>query len=167
MKSRLSEWAATSEIIGAAAIVVSLVFVGLEIRSNTRATQAAMLQQTVGFDIEILLGQGRDPESARVFSGFMTAPDTLSEDDYLQGRLLASASLRHIENLFLQYQSGMLSDDGWAAREGMVRRAFDFPGFSEILDGPFGLLFSGQFVEYVQQVRSELSSVSDPASESD
>jgi hypothetical protein len=40
-KLRLSEWANVAEISGAAGVVISLVFVGFELRSNTEATQAA------------------------------------------------------------------------------------------------------------------------------
>ena len=54
MKRTLAEWASVAEIIGALAIVVSLVFVGLQIRANTRATQNATYQQSVGYEIEIL-----------------------------------------------------------------------------------------------------------------
>ncbi len=38
LKLKLSEWASVAEIIGGLAIVASLLFVGLEVRENTRVT---------------------------------------------------------------------------------------------------------------------------------
>jgi len=40
----LSDWANIGQVIAAVAVVVSLIFVGLQVRQNTKSSQAATLQ---------------------------------------------------------------------------------------------------------------------------
>jgi hypothetical protein len=151
---RLEKWALIADIVGATAIVISLVFVGLEIRSNTLATQAATFQATVAYDVEILLGQGHDADTARVFLAYMNDPDSLSGAELGQGGLLAGASARHMENLFLQHEAGMLSDEAWRARESYIRNGLNRPGIRRTLRGTSGL-WSGSFLDYAREVQAE------------
>jgi hypothetical protein len=44
MKLKLSDWASIAEILGAIAIVVSLLFVGFQISDSNRETRAATVQ---------------------------------------------------------------------------------------------------------------------------
>ena len=66
----LSKMHQAGELIAAIAVVISLIFVGLQIKDNTIATEAATYQDTVAYDIEILLNMGSTPEMARVFFTF-------------------------------------------------------------------------------------------------
>jgi hypothetical protein len=55
MKEILEEYALIAEIISAIAVIISLIFVGLQIRSNTKATQASTFHKIDALDINILL----------------------------------------------------------------------------------------------------------------
>ena len=55
MNLRLSELAQIAEIIAAVAVIVSLLYVGMEVRRNTAATQAATYQEVVQASNEYLL----------------------------------------------------------------------------------------------------------------
>jgi len=150
---KLEKWALTAEIIGAAAIVISLVFVGLEIRSNTQAAQAATFQASVAYDVDLLLGQGRDADTARAYIAWLNDPDSLSGGERDQAGLLSVASMRHVENLYFQYQAGMLSDEAWSAREKFVNFAINRPGYRRVLENANA--WSGPFLEYVRGVQSD------------
>ena len=53
MKSgKLKDWALVSEIIGAIAVIVSLIYVGIGIRQNTGVSAAANHQMLVAMDTE-------------------------------------------------------------------------------------------------------------------
>ena len=52
---RLQKWALIAEVIGAVAVVISLIFVGIELRSNTEATRAATREAINQKDIDFLL----------------------------------------------------------------------------------------------------------------
>jgi len=47
-KLRLAEWASIAEVVGAVAVVVSLIYVGIQVSENTGAVLAANRQQLVG-----------------------------------------------------------------------------------------------------------------------
>ncbi len=112
----LSKMHQAGELVAAIAVVISLIFVGLQIRDNTIASEAATYQASVAYDVEILLNAGVSPETARVFYTSRDDPDSLNEDELLQGQTLLTATLRHMENLYVQYEAGMLSDEAWANR---------------------------------------------------
>jgi len=49
---KLQEWALVAEIVGAVAVVVSLIYVGVSVRQNTDAILVANHQAIVAMDIE-------------------------------------------------------------------------------------------------------------------
>ena len=148
-------------MLAAVAVVISLVFVGLEIRENTVASQAVTYQEAIAFDFNFLTNLGSDPNIARVFYTFRDNPDALTGDELLQGQALISAVIRHLENLYLQNQAGMLSDDGWQSREPFIRGFVQTPGFAKVLDGPSGRFYGESFVNYATQLRIELGQESE------
>jgi hypothetical protein len=64
MRLRLSEWAHIAEIVGAAAAVASLVFVGFQLRENTREVRAATFQAVADTDLSLLQDLARSKELA-------------------------------------------------------------------------------------------------------
>jgi len=96
---KLEKVSVVAETVSAFAVVVSLIFVGLQIRDNTIASQAATLQDSVGYDLQLLVNVGRTPETARVFFTFRDNPKALEGDELLQGQALFTASFRAIENM--------------------------------------------------------------------
>ena len=81
MKHTLQEWANLAEIVGNVAIILSLVFVGLQISENTKemrsvtAHNATVALQTWYVDI------GTTEQAAKVFRQGMNAPSSLSKDE--------------------------------------------------------------------------------------
>ena len=143
------------ELLAAIAVVISLIFVGVQIRDNTIASKAATYQETVAYDMELLLNVGSTPDKARVFFTFVNDPDSLDEDEFLQGRTLLTASIRHFENLYVQHEAGMLSDEAWATRESLIKNVIRSPGFGKIVNGALGQNFTGTFFDYAKRIRSE------------
>ena len=143
------------ELFAAVAVVVSLIFVGIQIRENTIASEAATYQETIAYDMDLLLTVGSDADVTRVFFAFINNPDSLDEDEFLQGRTLLSASIRNFENLYVQHEAGMLSDEAWATREALIRNVVQSPGFGKLLDGSIGQNFTGTFIDYARQIRAD------------
>jgi len=152
---KLKRWASIAEISSAVAVVLSLIFVGLQIRDNTIATQAATYQDSVAYDIELLLTRGTSPDGSRLFWAFLESPDSLTEDEFRRGRDLVGATMRHLENIFLQREAGMLSDDAWSARQPLIRSLVFTPGFSRMTSGDLGQFYGGPFLEYAKEIRAE------------
>jgi len=145
------------ELVAAVAVVISLVFVGIQIRENTIASEAATYQETIAYDMDLLLTVGSNPDVTRVFFAFMDDPGSLNKDEFLQGRTLLAASVRNFENLYVQHETGMLSDEAWATREALIRNVILKPGFGKLIDGEIGPNFSGTFIDYAKQIRASHS----------
>ncbi len=160
MKEKLQEYALLAEIISALAIVISLVFVGFQIRDNTIASEAASYQASVAYDVNNLLAYGASPETAHVFSAYIySEQDDLNTAEVEQARFLISAAIRGFENQFIQYKAGMLSQLGWEAREPLLSGYVKTPGFGKFLNSPNAANFGGPFMEYAKQIRSDSSSM--------
>ena len=111
-------WARLTEIIGTVAVVLSLVYVGLQVRQNTRAIQTATAQgvneqhaATIRLIIEspefadLLVRAERAPAS-------MSAADSLRYDGYLNQRINV------YETVYTSWVAGTMEDGmaaGWLA----------------------------------------------------
>ena len=155
MARSLSDWGVIAEIVSAVAVTLSLIFVGLQIRDNTVATRAATYQDTVAYDIGNLRAFGESPETATVFYTLRDDPNSLEGGEFLQGRTLFTASIRHMENLYLQHEVGMLSDEAWATHEPLIRTWIQSPGFEILMSGGNERTFGGAFIDYAKQIRAD------------
>ena len=155
MKEKLHVYALMAEIISAIAIVFSLVFVGFQIRENTISSQADTYQGIAAMDVEILLEFSSTPDKARIINIYRESPESLVGDEKAQGANMFLVEVRHVENLFLQHQMGMLSEESWGTREALVTGMILTPAFSSFLQGESKKYFSGIFIDYALQIRSE------------
>ena len=148
MIETLEEYALIAEIISAIAIIISLVFVGVQIKANTKATQASSFHEIAALDINILLNFSSSQELARLITVFRDNPDSLSEEEQMHGFYLFGAEVRHVENLFLQNENKMLSAKNWKSRKALVDGVVLSAGFGALLKHPFRKFFDGSFIEY-------------------
>ncbi|MCA6075046.1 hypothetical protein [Fulvivirga sedimenti] len=148
MIETLEEYALIAEIISAIAIIISLVFVGVQIKANTKATQASSFHEIAALDINILLNFSSSQELARLITVFRDNPDSLSEEEKMHGFYLFGAEVRHVENLFLQNENKMLSAKNWKSRKALVDGVVLSAGFGALLKHPFRKFFDGSFIDY-------------------
>ena len=107
---KLSTWVATAEIISAAAVVISLVYVGLEINRSTLESEADIQAELLTYttqrrylviesnDLASLLAKGyADP-------GSLTPPERLRFQSYIELFYVAW------ERAFMTYDAGVLSE---------------------------------------------------------
>jgi len=100
-----------AEVVGLVAVVATLIFVGMEIRQNTRAVRSATTQAIADQTMELTLSMATDEHLPKlvsdiVFNG-ITQTDLKPEDD-MRLRLVVNAALRRQENLYLQVQNDVL-----------------------------------------------------------
>lgn len=148
MSELLKEYALIAEIIAGISIVISLIFVGIQIKKNTQATQASTFQAIADLDINLLLNFGNSNETAKLISAFRENPESLTFEQQNHGFYLFGAEVRHVENLFLQYQNKMLSEEHWQSRKALVDGIVLSAGFGALLEHPFRKYFDGSFIEY-------------------
>lgn len=146
----LQELASLAEIIGAIAVTLSLLFVGVQIRKNTAAEQATALQNTVAQDVQMCMTLGASDESGQALIDYSSNPESLTGQQLTKGRWLFAASFRQWENVYLQYLSGNLSDQAWRSREATVREFILTPGYKDYMSSFLGKFHSGPFLDYAE-----------------
>ena len=119
MKLKLSDWASVAEIVAALGIVVSLIYVALEVHDNTRAQDAANIQE-ISRDARDIAASVPVEVRTKVRSGEPISPT--EEREY---RVFLFATFRAYESWWLQRELGTLSDDVFDAYISSIRITFD------------------------------------------
>ncbi len=146
---------AVGEIVGATAVVVTLIYVAVQVRHATRETQAVSVQTAYSLDHEFLLTIGADPVTAQLWATYLSAPETLADDQLIQGAYLMTSLVRRLENIYLQKTLGSLSEEGWKSRQALSIGIARSPGYSAFLESPPAALTSEEFRNYMVQLVSD------------
>ncbi len=122
---------ATSITIAAnVGVIIGIVFLAIEIRGNTIATEAASLQIAAELDQSFLLQIGSDEKVARLWQTYVNTPNVLTDEQRARAELLFAALVRRLESILLQYELGALSEDGWKARQRLFEGIANTPGYA-------------------------------------
>jgi hypothetical protein len=105
MSRNLSDWASIAEILGAVAIVISLIFVGLQISEGNRETEAASTQAAL--DSEMLL-QATVLGHVDTWEKVATGVPLTNGVETRTGIILFNMVMTLNENRYLQMRSGYL-----------------------------------------------------------
>jgi hypothetical protein len=108
MKRSLQDWASLAEIIGTAAIVLSLIFVGLQMSNNTREMRSAAAHNATQSLQELYIDISSNPEVAHVFRIGMSDPNALSKDEAFVYRLKSHSAMLTYQNVFFLGTEGAL-----------------------------------------------------------
>ena len=107
---------AVGEIIGAAAVVASLVYLSIQIRHNSKIAEAASLKDVIdGFTDRILLLGLNTPELFEVFFEGSKDFDSLSDSNQRIFFQILSLYILHGNNVLQQYEKGLISQEDYYA----------------------------------------------------
>ena len=108
----IQDWASISEIAGAVAIVVSLIYVGFELRENTRAVEAQTRQAFAAQDLAFFESALDRTVVARAMAKHQSGKK-LSELEQSQLETRQNLNFRIFEHAYYQYQKGTLEQSEW------------------------------------------------------
>jgi len=108
------------ELTGAIAVLIGLVFVGLELRQNTVAVQAATFQGMTDTSSDFLLTVASEPELRPVWVAAHNSPNDLNIEDIQILVFLQQSLWLRMQNAFRQWQIGTLSDEDWLVYQQIV-----------------------------------------------
>ena len=101
---------AAAEIISSLAILITLLYLVVEIGQNTTSLQANARQEILDQDADFLMSRVNNPKLARL----PDKPD-LTDDEIQQLANHTLVFVRMRENAWLQYKSGALDEATWAS----------------------------------------------------
>lgn len=122
---------AMAELLGAAGVIASLIFVGIQVRQNTRSMRASTYDSMVRSNGEWLAAVIADPALADGFEAAVGNWRGVKAEDRARIMYLLTQLFRHWENSFFQYRQGTLDAGLWMTWEGIMVSYFHQPGIQE------------------------------------
>ena len=161
---RETGWKDIAEIIGIAAIVASLVFVGLEMRQSQEIAVAGQYHERASLAVDWFV-QEHETGNMAMWAGFcspeMSGSATAEEIEREGHSCLSLVSFLTIhDNHLYQYQSGFLDEESWQARRETLKRVLRLPGAAVVVRDqrvPFRRSFVNLCDEIVREIRLESS----------
>ena len=141
------------ETVGLLLVVASMVFVGWEIRQNTASVRAQTRQFLTENHREWVMAMASDPSMIADYNDTYW-PDNPSAPAATRASYTMFANLRHLENVFLQVQEGVVDESvfrtyGWVGRPELsspqfrdwwvTRRTRFDPAFASALEAEYDL----------------------------
>lgn len=119
---------AIGEIVGALAVVVTLVYLVIQIRQNTAAVATATYESTMtGFnDINVVVAS--QPELASLLDRGSQDPDLLSAEEVTQFNFLLRCYANQWWKLLKLHERGSLSEGEWSIFAREAAQFLDQPG---------------------------------------
>jgi hypothetical protein len=105
------------EFLGAVAVLVSLIYLALQIRQNTttvRAGTSAAISESLARVLEVI---GSDPKTARLWIRGIGGDPSLDTEDVLQFGFLFGSYIRRVENAYYQQLRGFVDPQHWQTTE--------------------------------------------------
>lgn len=143
---------ALGEIVGAVGVIVTLGYLSIQIRQNTRAVRGSTLNVLTQHHVEELRWAG---ELGGPLLQAMNAPDELSAEDEFKLTEYFVANLVVRQNEFVQFQQGLLSEADWKSREGIIRLSLGFEWARRWWRSFPKEVFNSEFVRRVDRIVAE------------
>ena len=124
----LQDWGSIGELVGGVAVIITLIYLAIQIREYRLGMSSATLHATVqGFNqVNLLLGE--HPEIAEVIERGVNDPDSLDEREQAQYVWVQRAYVNIYEDLYQQYQSGACPKAFWEKFARELKQTLDAPG---------------------------------------
>jgi hypothetical protein len=143
--------------VAAVVVVVSLIYLAVQIRQNTRIVQASSHQGVVKWiqDFDLLLAN--DPEVIRIWAIGRRHPDRLDNAEQARFRALLDAFYRGFESVYYQAQNKLIDERVYHSMAAISIRISAQPGVLQWWQS-YGDLMSDQFRRFIERERAALRS---------
>ena len=137
---KLSAWA---ELVSSVAIVVTLVYLTIQVQQNTAALNAQSRQSVLTAAQTEIIATLDHPELALS----ITKPGPMTPEENIKLDAFLGASLRAREFSWLQYRSGLIDEEQWQTERTVLGVILSAPRtrlwWTTVGRGQFGAVFAG------------------------
>ena len=146
----LSKWTSISEMTAAIGVILSLVFVGLQINEGNRETRAAILQSAN--DSEMFM-QSQLMRYADVWQKIISGNPLEDGAELRTGVVLYKMVMTEYENRFAQFEAGYFDATLWATRRSALERTVAVPFFETWRASIGAAGHSPNFLELIDNIK--------------
>lgn len=141
---------AIGEIVGALAVVISLVYLGAQIRNQNRESRSAAVREILeGFRTEI--SAFRNSDLAELLKRGGQEFEALSDTEKIQFIAMIQGPFRLWEEAYLQYEDDRLSKQLWNGIHAQMRDFFSMKGTQKVWELR-AHTYSEDFQAYVDRI---------------
>lgn len=147
------DWGAVSAVAGGFAalfVALSVVYLALQVKGGTRATRSQTYYLATAALAEIAAIIASSKELSRVVRVGYETPESLDEDERVQFGYIMISFLRRYENVFFQYESGLIDENFWVGHRENLLWVFRRPGVQNLWQNRRHS-FSVSFREYLER----------------
>jgi hypothetical protein len=123
----LVDLAAIGSFVSGVAVLVSLIYLALQVRQNTHAHRVTAHQDRLTF-VRDFLGQIADPSMATVYLRGLSADGALTEVEFTRFSALMHSWFLGMAEIVWLHERGVLDADRFAGSMEALRRYASFPG---------------------------------------
>ena len=141
---------AIGELIGAAAVVATLVYLAVQTKTNTAAVNRATTQSILAGRAQASQFVAGDESINDLLWKGADTPDLLNEKEWQRFLMVVSAVVRPLELAFLDHASDRTNDKLWIGQFNNLQFWFTRPGMIRWLD-EYGDSLHPDFVSYIRK----------------
>ena len=148
---KLREAANWAEVVSAVAIVISLIYVGVQVDDNTAATRSATASHANTLFIEWYSHISDDPELMDVWFRGVREPETLNQQEFLRFVFLLHMIMLQYQNNYYLVQEGTLEKKVLDAITLTLTTIKGTPGFERYWSLRKGLFYP-EYKQFIEQL---------------
>jgi|SRR6516162_1112902 hypothetical protein len=145
----LTDLANIGQVIGAIAVVISLIYVALQIRQNTNAVRSATAQTVHEHFAKWYHLVAADDELSQIVASGLRDYGSLSEQQRVRFIAAFMAFLSYSQNAFLKWREGLLASPLWLGWELVIMNLVCAPG-GKALWNDRAYMFGDEFRQYIE-----------------
>lgn len=154
MKLKLGQFASIAEIIGAFAVVISLVYVGVQVHDSASAVRAASANDATVSLQNWYLQIGSEQQTSELFYRALTSEEALSNEEEFQFLMMLHGAFLAFQNSYLLAEEGTIDLELREAITAAILGVKALPGMRRYWRQRKSYLHSG-FADYVDQLLIE------------
>ena len=150
----LQDLGSIGEFVAAIATILTLIYLAIQIRHNTRESEASSRNSVSQTFINLLHHISGNAEVARLTRRGFIEPESLDDDETLRFDCIVMAIFQNLEDAFAQWRRHVLTDDDWGKWVVLIKQYMAQPGVQQYWSRG-AVAFNPAFRHYVEALGSE------------
>lgn len=162
----LDQLASIGEIVSGIAVIISLIYLAIQIRTNTEAERSATYQSIVSDFGALNNTMASTPELSHLFVEGMENYLQLTPDQKARISQIFFQCFRYFENMFYQHRKGYLDEEVWIGWKRLMLTYYSRPGFQtwwshrrEVFSEPFAKFLETEKPDRIIATYHEISNL--------
>ncbi len=150
---------AIGEIVGAGAVVLSLLYLAAQIRQNSRIVRGTSVQ-SIAHTIQAELRWSGD--YGEIFVKMIEAPESLTKVEAFKLGEWMTAAMWARQNEYVQFRQKLIGEDVWHGCRGILKNMFSIPWVRRWWANFDRTAFTSEFIDLVSKVEAEVMAADQP-----